>query len=202
MDCVKEGIRVLGIDDSPFENHEKHGKKHGKKNKVLVVGVVYRQDIVEGLMSTRITKDGTDSNLQLQRMVNNSKFLPQIKLILLHGTMMAGLNVVDIKKLSKNLHIPIIAITRRKPNMKNVYNALRKSNTDTFERKKRIIEDVADSAGGFHKTTIKGESYYVQSFGLDAKKAANILNSFGIESLRLAHLIGSGIVKGESNGRI
>ena len=199
---MKEGIRILGIDDSPFEKREKHGKKYRKKNKVLVVGIVYRQDIVEGVISAHITQDGTDSNFQLQRMINNSKFLPQIKLILLHGTMMAGLNVVDIKKLSKNLHVPIIAITRRKPNMKNVYNALKKSNTDTFERKKRIIDEVVASAGGFHKTTIKGESYYIQSFGLEAKKAANLLNSFGIESLRLAHLIGSGIVKGESNGRI
>ena len=192
---TKEGIRVIGIDDSPFD-------KQNKSKKVLVIGVIYRQNIVEGILSTHITRDGTDSTLKLQKMISESRFSSQIKIILLHGTMMAGLNVIDIQKLSENLKLPVIAVTKTKPDMKSVYDALKKANPKTFEMKKKIIERIAEKCGEFEKTNIKGDKYYIQSAGMTQMEAADILSKFGIESLRLAHIIGSGIVKGESSGRI
>jgi len=195
---MKEGIRVLGIDDSPFN-------KSGRKKRVLIVGAVYRNGIVEGVLSTFITKDGTDSTSKLSRMVSKSRFLQQIRLIIIHGTMMAGLNVVDIHSLSQKLGVPVIAVTKRRPDMERVYNALRKSSMKTgikaFNAKRSIIEK-AEKAAGFSKARIKGETYFIQPAGIDAKKAEELLNRFGVVALRLAHIIGSGIVKGESSGRI
>ncbi|MFH1285082.1 MAG: DUF99 family protein, partial [Candidatus Micrarchaeota archaeon] len=53
-------IRLLGIDDSPFTRRRKN---------ILVVGVVYRSGIVEGILSTTITRDGTDSTEKLFKMI-------------------------------------------------------------------------------------------------------------------------------------
>jgi len=191
---MKEGIRVLGIDDSPFD-------KSGREKRVLIVGTVYRNGIVEGVLSTFITKDGTDSTIKLSRMVSKSRFLQQIKLIIIHGTMMAGLNVVDIHRLSQKLRVPVIAVIKRKPDMERVYNALRKSSIRTFNAKRKIIEK-AGKAAGFSKARIKGETYFIQPAGIDARKSEESLNRLGVGALRLAHIIGSGIVKGESSGRI
>lgn len=191
---MKEGIRVLGIDDSPFN-------KSGRKKRVLIVGAVYRNGIVEGVLSTFITKDGTDSTIKLSRMVSKSRFLQQIRIIIIHGTMMAGLNVVDIHSLSRKLGIPVIAVTKRRPNMERVYNALKKSSIRTFNAKKMIIEK-AERAARFSKANIKGETYFIQPAGIDAREAEKTLNRFGVGALRLAHIIGSGIIKGESSGRI
>ncbi|MEM2974527.1 MAG: DUF99 family protein, partial [Candidatus Micrarchaeia archaeon] len=131
-------------------------------------------------------------------MVSNSRFAQQIRLVLLHGTMMAGLNVVDIVKLSQRLKVPIIAVTRRKPEMERVYNALRKSDKRTFETKKKIIAKTA----GFTKVRLGGDVFFIQPAGIDAKKAEELLRRFGVGSLRLAHIVGSGIMKGESSGRL
>lgn len=196
---MKEGIRVLGIDDSPFE---KYGKGRKGSGKVLVIGAIYRQNVVEGILSTHVTRDGTDATLKLERMISKSRFLPQIKLILIHGTMIAGLNVVDIQLLSEKLKIPVIAVTRRKADMAQVYNALKKADARTFEKKKRIIEKTMEGSGEFSKMKIKGNSYYIQGTGINKNTAVNILNRFGIKPIRLAHIIASGIVKGESSGRI
>jgi len=201
---MKEGIRILGIDDSPFEKYRigKGRKKHERAKKVLIVGAVYRQNIVEGILSTCVAQDGTDATSKLQKMISKSRFLSQIKLILMHGTMVAGLNVVDILQLSEKLKIPIIAVTKRKPDMKGVYNALKKANAKTFNRKRKIIERIVKYSGEFYKIKVNGNIYYIQTVKMNKNDAINILNKFGIEPLRLAHIVGSGIVKGESSGRL
>ena len=192
---MKRGIRILGIDDSPFE-------KYGKGKKVLVIGVVYRDGIVEGVISAHMTKDGADSTSKLYGMVSGSRFLQQIKLILIHGTMLAGLNVTDISLLSRKLNIPVIAVTRKKPEMGSVYSALRKSNARTSGSKIRMLKRIIDETGEFHKIDVNDETYYVQSAGIDGKDAESLLRKFGLAPLRLAHIIGSGVVNGESSGRI
>ena len=54
----KKEIRVIGIDDAPFN-------KFGKGN-VLVVGVVFRGGMwLDGVLSTKVKVDGTNSTKKL-----------------------------------------------------------------------------------------------------------------------------------------
>lgn len=184
---MKKGIRILGIDDSPFTKKDK---------KVLVVGVVQRTGIIEGIISTNVKRDGRDGTKMLHKMMANSKFLPQIKMIIMNGIMMAGFNVIDINWLSKKLKIPIAAITRRKPNMIDVKKALKKFKD--FEKKWKLTL----AAGPSQEINVKGRRLFVQVAGMDAKEVEHLLNVFGLDALRIAHLMGSGIVRGESYGRI
>jgi len=182
---MKAGARVLGIDDSPFTQ---------KDDRVLVVGVVWRSGIVEGVLSTCVERDGLDSTEKVGRMVEKSKFRPQIKLIAMHGLMLAGFNIVDINGLSRRLSLPVIAVTKKRPHRKEVKDALKKF--ADCERRWELVE----SAG----KAMKVGRVYAQLSGISERDARSFLSSFESvpEPVRLAHLIGSGIIRGESHGKV
>ncbi len=69
---MKSGIRILAIDDSSFRRTDKN---------VLVVGVIKRLDSIEGIISCRVEADGNDATAKIARMISGSRFLEQVKLI-------------------------------------------------------------------------------------------------------------------------
>jgi len=185
---IKKEIRVIGIDDSPFDKF--------KKGKVLVVGVVMRGgDFIDGVLSTKVDIDGDDSTCQLVNMINKSKFKLQFRCIFLDGIAFGGFNVVDVKELNKKTKIPVVTIIRRKPNIEKIKNTLKR-----IGKKDKI--KLIDKAGNVTKI---GE-IFVQVTGISLTKLKKILKivctrSLIPEPIRLAHLIAAGIVKGESKGR-
>lgn len=185
--CTKKEIRVLGIDDSPFNKF--------KDRECLVVGTFYRGgSYPDGIMSTKIRVDGQNSTKKLADMVNKSRFKPQIQAIMLDGIAMGGFNVVDIEKLSKKTKIPVIVVVRRYPDFRKIVSALEKL------KKQRQIK-LIEKAG----TPLKAGKIWIQFKGISPEKAAEIVRatatrSFIPEPIRVAHLISAGIVKGESRG--
>ncbi len=182
---MKRGSRILGIDDSPFTK--------GSGERVLVVGVVMRGPVVEGVLSTHVNSDGDDSTEQLAGMVARSHFAPEIKVLMLNSIMMAGFNVVDIRALSGRLGKPVVAVMRKKPDMKKVRAAL--ANVCCSEEKLVKIRNAGE--------VVKLGSVHAQLAGISAEEALGLLSRWhGIpEPIRLAHVIATGVVKGESGGR-
>ena len=188
---MKPGIRVLGIDDSPFQRGDMTA---------LVVGVVCRKDnaswesqslIVEGVLSTRVRVDGDDGTETLSKMVLRSRFKTGLCAMMLNGIMLAGFNAVDINELSRDTGLPALAITRKKPDPRAVGNAVKK--IPGWEAKLSKI----NSAGPSKRL----EGWNVQLSGTDINRARDIIRIFGNGPARLAHIIASGIVRGESSGR-
>ena len=185
---VKKEIRVIGIDDSPFNKF--------KDKKILVVGVVMRGGSwVDGILSTKVAVDGDDSTKKIIEMINKCKFKPQLQCVFLDGIAVAGFNIVDVKELSKKTKLPVIIIIRRKPDIENIKKTLININ------KKDKIK-LIDQAGN----VIQINSIFVQLTGIDLEQARKILKvvctrSLIPEPIRLAHLIAQGVVFGESKGR-
>ena len=185
---MRQEIRVLGIDDSPFD------RQKGKN--VLVVGTFFRGGkLMDGLLSTYIRKDGVNSTKKLSEMVNRSKFKTQIRALLLNGIAVGGFNVIDIPKLSKLTKIPVIVVMRNYPDKPKMFKALKKMKQ---EFKIKLIE----KAGDIHKTG----KICIQIAGIsleEAKEIIKITTTYADipEPLRIAHLIASGIIKGESSGQ-
>lgn len=183
---MKSGIRILGIDDSQFSDMQKN---------VLIIAVLFRKCLIEGVMSTNVERDGRDSTEKILNIVKNSRFYPQIKVIMLNSIMMAGLNVVDIKKLNGELRVPVIAVTRKRPSRIRVKRALMNFG-DWKERYKLVI-----SAGPSYKFG----NLYMQLAGISFEEAKKVMGLFEKnripEPIRLAHIIASGVVCGESHGR-
>src|SRR3989344_1421940 len=127
---MKKEIRVIGIDDSPFNKFT--------DKKVLVVGVVMRGGSwIDGVLSTKVSIDGNDSTKKLIDMINKCKFKPQLQCIFLNGIAVAGFNVIDVKELGKKTKLPVIVVIRKKPNIERIKKTLVKLNKKS---KIRLIE--------------------------------------------------------------
>ncbi len=185
---LRKEIRIIGIDDGPFNKF--------KDKEALVVGTLYRGgNFMDGLMSTKAKIDGTDSTDKIARMINKSKFKPQLRAIFLNGIAVGGFNVIDIKKLNKKTKVPVIVVIRSFPDLKKIFKVLDRLK---MKKQKKIIEDLP-------KPTKVGKIYiqYIGTSLSDAKEMLKLTctHSYIPEPIRVAHLIAAGIVKGESKGR-
>ena len=184
----KKEIRVIGIDDSPFNKFKDKG--------VLVVGVVMRGGLfVDGVLSAKAKIDGNDAADKIIKMINKCKFKPQLQCIFLNGIAVGGFNIIDVKKLNQKTKIPVIVAIRKNPDIEKIKKTL-------IKIKKRNKIKLLENAG----KVIQIGSIFVQLAGIDIQKARKILKivctrSLIPEPLRLAHIIAAGIVMGESKGR-
>jgi len=187
---VKPEIRVLGIDDGVFAPHT--------KGTVDVIGVVYRGSrLLEGVMRTEIQIDGTDATEKIISMIKGSPHYKQLRVILLNGVTLGGFNVVDIQTLFERLKLPIIAVTREKPDLEDVRKAL--INLPGFEDRWKKM----GNAGEIIELSMReGKVTYMQIAGISREDAERIVKSTSTrsnipEALRVAHIIASGLSKME-----
>lgn len=184
---IKPEIRVIGVDDGIFIPR--------MIGLVPVVGVVFRGGYwLDGVMHTKIRVDGYDATSKIASMIVNSPHYKQLRVIMLNGITFAGFNVVDIKRLNAKTKLPVIAVTREKPNLDEIHEALK--NLPKSEARWRAILN----AGKISEvaTRDKSEKIYMQLSGVHEEDAQKILQltatrSNTPEALRVAHLIASGI---------
>ena len=181
-------IRAIGFDDAPFIRHT--------DKPVAVAGVVCSQTRFEGMLWGQIQTDGWNSTQKLAQMLLRSKFHPQLHLVLLDGISMGGLNLINLPLLSQRLQLPCVAVMRRLPNQKKMKAAI--SHLPHPEKRLQILA----KAGEIYVYP----PFYFQVYGLDAAITARILQSLTDtgnvpEALRLAHLITSAVINGESGKR-
>ena len=184
---IKPEIRVLGIDDGGFVPRT--------KGIVDVVGVVYRGGYwFEGVMRTEITIDGLDATEKIAAMIESSPYYRELRVVVLDGVTFAGFNVVDISKLSYKVDLPVIAVTREKPDLEEIRSALK--NLPDFEIRWRAMEN----AGKIMEVeTRNGENpVYMHTAGILREDAEKIMKKASTrsnlpEALRVAHIIASGL---------
>jgi len=188
---VKPEIRVLGVDDGIFVPHT--------KGKVDVIGIVYRGGYwLDGVMRTEIVIDGMDATEKMASMIKKSPHYDQLRVVVLDGITFAGFNVVDINELFKRVDLPVIAVTREKPDLVQIEKAL--ENLPERERRWKAIK----SAGKIIKVQTRNteEAVYMQIAGISQKDAEKILRNTSTrsnvpEALRVAHIIASGLARSE-----
>jgi hypothetical protein len=182
--------RIVGIDDSPFRSRGPHAR-------VLLVGVLMRgHEQVDGVMSARVVRDGLGATRVIASMLTSGRLAGQAQVVLLDGIAVGGFNVIDLPALSEAVRAPVVAVMRRMPDLQAVRRAL--SRTTSPERRWRVIE----RAGPIHQA---GKLHF-QVAGADPAQVPQMLavacGEGGYpEALRLAHIIGGGVVLGSSRGR-
>jgi uncharacterized protein len=188
---VKQQVRVLGIDDAPFSFRD---------GKVPIVGVVVRLPAyVEGVMMSEATVDGDDGDQCIIDLISRSRYREQIRMVLIDGTAVGGFNVVDIDRLSRSTGIPFCTVTRERPDLHSMKVALQKHFPD-WERRLEIVARHA-----LHEVRTKEGAIFVSIAGSSLEEAEELLRGSTVqgvmpEPLRLAHLIATAQVKGESKG--
>ncbi len=189
---IKDEIRILGIDDSALIS-----------DTITIVGAFFRGGMwLDGVLRSEITRDGMDATDRIIEMVRKSKHYPQIRAILLDGVTYGGFNPVDIVRLNEETTIPVIVMMRDLPDLDKMEVAL----THLPEGKKRM--EIIKKAGSIIEVITKDASnpVFIQCSGMGQKMAARIVQISSTRSnipepLRVAHLIATGIVLGESRGK-
>lgn len=180
---------VVGFDDAPFQR--------GHRGDVLVVGAVFAGQRLDGVLSTRVRRDGANSTDRLVACLAASKFYPQLQAILLQGIAFAGFNVVDIRRLHQATGLPVLVVARRQPDLTAIRDALLHK-VPGGARKWGLIE----AAGSMEPSA----GLQVQRVGIDHEACNALLVRLQHhgrlpEPLRVAHMIAGGVTLGESRHR-
>jgi len=191
---LKSQVRICGIDDAPFE----FGNRDAK---AIVIGTIVRiPAYLEGVLKFDVSVDGDDSTSNIEKAIDRSRFKAQIKAIMLDGIALAGFNVVDIEALSSSTGIPVITVTRDEPDMDSIKSALRKYFKDADDRLARI------SKMPIKKIQTPHNPIYVSYAGIAFEEVRRLIETTTLkgvipEPIRMAHIIASGISRGESRGK-
>lgn len=180
---------VVGIDDFPFER--------AHRGDVPVVGAVFSGLRLDGIVATRVRRDGANATRAIAAMLGGSKFAPQLQLVLLQGIALAGFNVVDVPALADALALPVLVVARRAPRLDVIRDALL-TQVPGGRRKWRLIAQLGpmESVAGV----------WIQRAGLSLAEAGAVITRLAVhgripEPLRVAHLVAGGLGRGESRGR-
>jgi hypothetical protein len=178
-------IRVIGFDDAPFLRNA--------GGTVSIAGVVCAGTRFEGMVWGQVEQDGWDATDAILGLLLGRKFLPQLHIVLLDGIAFGGFNVIDLPKLSEQLKLPCVAVMRRRPNLSAVEQAIHR--LPQPERRLQLLH----RAGTIHTHP----PFFFQVCGASPDVTFSVLKRLTDcgkvpEALRLAHLIGAAVVKGES----
>lgn len=184
----KRKIRVIGFDDAPFAREE--------PGHVPIAGVVCAGTRFEGMLWGHIQKDGWDATETICQLLHNSKFFRQLHLVLLDGLGFGGFNLVDLPLIAEQLKLPCVALMRRYPNFDNIQQAL-----SHFPDKPKRLEKLHRAGQIYHYPP-----FYFQVWGekpdIIAQALEHVTDCGKVpEALRLAHLIGAAVIKGESGSQ-
>jgi len=179
---------VIGFDDGAFPPEH--------KGDVLLVGTVFSRTRLEGVLTSKVRRDGRNSTDRMIELVEGSRFREHVRAVLLQGIAVAGFNVVDVIRLNETLGVPVLVVARKAPNLDNVKRALER--VSGGERKWRLMQ----AAGRMESIG----PVWVQRVGLDRRAAERLLEATTLhghlpEPLRVAHLIAGGVTLGESTRR-
>jgi len=189
---MKKEIRILGIDDSPFSFGEKHSN---------IIGVVMRGgEYIECILKNTVNVDGDDATKKCIEMINNTRHKIQIRTVILDGICLGGFNVVNIEEIYTSTSVPVITITRDKPDFEKIEEALKKHFKD-WKKRLEIIKK-----GNLHEVKTPHNPIFIKCVGITLSEAKEIIKISTIrgvipEPVRVAHLIASGIKRGESYGK-
>jgi uncharacterized protein len=189
---MKSEIRILGIDDAPFSFSDKTTD---------ILGVVMRGNgYMEAVLHDHIQIDGNDATSICEQMITRTRHYAQLKAVLFDGATMGGFNILDIESIWKNTKIPVITVTRNQPDFIKIRLAL-KSHFSDWEKRIKLLEE-----GKMEKISTYYNPIYIKFKGITFTKAKEIITLSTIrgvipEPLRVAHIIASGISRGESYGK-
>lgn len=189
---MKDQARVLGIDDGPFVK--------GTGRAALAGVLVCPPGYVEGVIVSSCQVDGDDANGAIVAMVRDSRFFEQVRMVMVDGAALGGFNVVDVRALSEQLGVPVMTVSRDEPDMGAIRSAL-KAHFPDWERRFEII-----SRNHVRPVEVPDGRVYVTSEGIEEREADAMVRRCTVrgclpEPVRLAHLVATALVRGESRGR-
>jgi len=181
----KSGIRGLAIAESFSQNSKKS----------ILSGIVMSTDLViDGFVMAHSTvggDDATDAILSMYEKLDRT----DVSFLLISGIIISSYNMIDVKRISEKIGLPVIAITYEESD--GIEDAIKHHFPDSYKQK--IVE--YSKLGSREKITLHtSHNLYIRNEGctaLEAKKLLDKLTSQGStpEPLRIAQLLANTLLK-------
>ncbi|MEM0147159.1 MAG: DUF99 family protein [Candidatus Micrarchaeaceae archaeon] len=183
---MKPGVRILALDDSSFSKRDR---------KARIVGMIGRQGTVEGALSYFISVDGNDATEKTINAIRGSRFANQIKLVALQSLLFAGLNIMDMLQIKKELNVEVVAITRKKPRNDMLLKAIKAAGVKDMEKREQALRNISAHVDSYF---LKG--VYTKCTKGIGRKDLEVLLPEMLSLIRLAHIVATAVSAGESGG--
>lgn len=178
---AKPHVRVAAVDDGAF----------GREDRWAPVAVVIAStpSELEGVLLGAVRVDGTDATDRVVALLRSSSHLDGIRAVLVDGVVLGGFNVLDLPALAREVERPVVAVTRRRPDLAKIRAAVRKY----FPRDARLrLARLA--ARPLFPVPTGARPIYAACAGCTRADAVRLVQrtavrGFWPEPLRLAHLI-------------
>jgi hypothetical protein len=147
-------------------------------------------------MHTHVAVDGFDATEKTSAMILGSPHYRQLRVIMLNGITFGGFNVVDIQALAQNTGLPVVAVTREKPDLTSIREAI-----ENLPKKNTRWNAILAAGDCFEVATrYPDERIYLHLAGLKESDAERIVRLSSTrssipEALRVAHLVASGLTQ-------
>ncbi len=175
----KKGLRGLVIAESFTQNSKKS----------ILAGVVMRRDfLIDGFVFGKATVEGDDATetiLSMYKKLNR----PDISFLLISGIIISMYNIIDLKKISKSLDLPVIGVTYQ--DSVGIEEAIRHHFPDSYETKLKEYQELENR----DKITLH-TSYdiYIRKEGCTLSEVKHLLDELTLqgsfpEPLRVAQLL-------------
>jgi endonuclease V-like protein UPF0215 family len=197
---MKPQFRVLGVDDGPFSFAD---------DTVPVIGVVVRKGYVDAVLKTQVEVDGDNATAAIASMVGGSGYTGKLEAVMLDGACVGGFNVVDIEELNRQTGVPVITVTRDRPDMTAIRKALEMLGR-TPKHGRKAIPDWKMRLALLERTRLVevrtgAKPIHIGFAGLEEAEAKGIVTASTVrgsipEPVRLAHIIARALVTGKSRG--
>ncbi|MFI5316033.1 MAG: DUF99 family protein [Myxococcota bacterium] len=181
---------LLGVDEGPFAK--------GQAEPVpLVAAVCEGPDLLEAVARSAFPVDGDGATEFLARWLGGLRARASLQAVALGGITLAGLALVDVRALADSLDTPVLVVTRRAPDNVRLREALDAAGlSERFAIAERSPEALP-----------AGDGVWLAQAGIDRDAALSLLRASRgkaklPEALRIAHLVATALVRGESYGRV
>jgi len=153
--------------------------------------------VVESVAIGAFPVDGSDATAYLSGWIAGLRFFRAVQAVILGGVTIAGLGVVDVDQLSRELERPVLVVTRRTPSGSDLERAL-------------LAAGLPDRLPILHRNPAPApvtEGLFLARAGATPEEATHLVaatlgKARVPEPLRVAHLIARALVLGESRGRV
>lgn len=180
---AKPHPRVAAVDDGAFGRSDRRAP--------IAAVVVSLPAYVEAVGVGSVRVDGRDATVRITRLVRAIAPPEGLRALLLDGAVVGGFNVVDLDALSRALGVPVVAVTRDRPEFPRIRAALETWFPSTAALRLRLLRRhrlvrLAPDAGAL----------WASAVGCDRRTAALLVRRSLVrgrwpEPLRLAHLVAS-----------
>ncbi|MFY9717477.1 MAG: DUF99 family protein [Thermoplasmata archaeon] len=181
----KRHPRLVGVDDGAFAR--------GDRTAPVAAVVVSAPERVESIRLTRVRVNGRDGTERIIRLLRLLDDRVGIRAVLLDGPVVGGFNVLDLDAIRTAVGVPVIAVTRRRPDAARIRAALERWFPRTAEARLALLRQHR-----LFRVRTGGLPIWAAASGCTAADAVHLLHratarGYWPEPLRLAHLIASAV---------